>query len=80
MPTMTTQAPIISSTETNVPAKVPRNRPYLNVSFKDLTIASLFVSTPSFLNTQTDQNKQQLYRRTHKNNNKTKNYRKFGIR
>lgn len=38
-----------SSMETNVPAKVPRKRPYLSVSFKAATIASPFVTTSSFL-------------------------------
>lgn len=43
------RAPISSSIDTNVPAKVPRKRPYLNVSFRAVTIASPFVNTISFL-------------------------------
>lgn len=43
------KAAIISSTETNVPAKVPRNSPYLNVSFKPRIIASLLENSSGFL-------------------------------
>lgn len=43
-------AAISSSIDTNVPAKVPRKRPYLSVSFKAVTMASLFDTTISFLN------------------------------
>lgn len=44
------RAAITSSIETKVPAKVPRNKPYLNVSFKAVTITSPFVTVISFLN------------------------------
>lgn len=50
------KAPISSSIDTNVPAKVPRKRPYLKVSFRDATITSPFVKTTSFLNKQTKRN------------------------
>lgn len=41
-------SPIISSTETNVPAKVPRKRPYLSVSLIAKEIASLLVNASTF--------------------------------
>lgn len=42
-------AAITSSTETYAPANVPRNNPYLSVSFNAKTTASSFVNTPAFL-------------------------------
>ena len=41
---------IASSTETKVPAKVPKNRPYLRVSLIPMAIASLFEKSPVLLN------------------------------
>jgi len=41
---------IISSTDTNVPAKVPRKSPYLSVSLIAKSIAFLLENTSTFLN------------------------------
>lgn len=43
-------AAMSSSTETKVPANVPRNSPYRSVSFTAIFVASEFVSAPTFLN------------------------------